>query len=1235
MRNLHKTVQLFVFFLILSLTGCFGVFQTGQEKRSLPAYLLAFFSGSSGGSATASPTTHLSSEPGVSLPGSLSGYTASVTVSEQEAPRNAGLHFQAVGKVYNITLEGVEVPEGEHVYFGEEVALTYKYDAAALKAAGLIEDFVVFYYDAATQGWIPLERSSVDTEAGTVTAYTTHFTPFVLTALPAVTGNPTDPPACIAGDFPAGLDGSGKAKFMTVGSGYQYYQDRNYIIDAGNASFDALGFQGALGISTCNGNSACGTFAEHKFFEGNTYIQFTAHMAMDVYIMYDDRANPVPGHVPDWFNSEGYVFTGHNIGTTDPGANYNVFKKTFTAGQQVTLGGNRLGSSKKVETNYWVVLKPAGVTAAQPPGAMCLASPPGPSPLVVTNLQAAPGSTVVNLRWDLPTAANFAGVVIRRSQVAPPATVNDGEAPGGTVIAPTAYRDEGLVQGASYFYSVFAVDSGQNVGPRQATAASTGPDSDSDGLSDVYEIVHNYLVSFPASPAPYYTDKDVADSDGDGVSDGMEWLLGTDPTGGDGIRPVVTRFETVALPAPNYNPQVPLIAEATDNIGVTGWLVTESALPPLSTDPRWDSNVPVQYELTTAGDNSLYLWVRDEAGNVSLPYAPIVVHLDGISVVEKVYVPGYANTPGPWPNLLTGETLNPHISIVENPLQLAPNINVLQYSILPHQLFSPATLEEHLIVWNANTTCCFFGGPSSWDPRNISNLTITEGQIGQTVELNLNTLTHALRMSRDRKYLWSVDGAPQQEKIKYYRITENNSLELLSEIPISQFSSGAFDPQNMVVGPDNSTLLVAVLSADENFYIKLLRFSGGQIIETASQPLMDLNLLSPTSMSFSISGNLVYIFDVIQNDILGPYTGTRIHRYKVTPDNLFEFVDSTTIPAIILDGEFNGIYFLGHIFQNGTSLAQFNADSTFSLKSTVSLFGHYSVSTLGHMFLVHFENENPKLTRIEVGASGLQIKETNSLPGDWASRPEIRERHETNLPPQVQMGDERWLHFQSGQPVSLNAHGYAWDPDAGACNANSADYQIAWEIVSAPGGSAVTTGSIASAGSLNGASFIPDVPGEYTVRLNFTDHPGSCQGSPQGASGQVKLKIGYEHKTKDWCYEDKNSVAHGPTATWHETDWWHKLPWYLNQYMTKSNYPKRHFYSSPVTDPESWKCSWLGVSDPNIYCTDDHGMMLVGDWRAFLAAERANGTPRSGVPFGQPEYVPISCGFWHWWDYSP
>lgn len=1229
MRNLHKTVQLFVFFLILSLTGCFGVFQTGQEKRSLPAYLLAFFSGSSGGSATASPTTHLSSEPGVSLPGSLSGYTASVTVSEQEAPRNAGLHFQAVGKVYNITLEGVEVPEGEHVYFGEEVALTYKYDAAALKAAGLIEDFVVFYYDAATQGWIPLERSSVDTEAGTVTAYTTHFTPFVLTALPAASGNPTDPPACIAGDFPSGLGGSGKAKFMTVGSGYQYYQDRNYIIDAGNASFDALGFQGALGISTCNGNSACGTFAEHKFFEGNTYIQFTAHMAMDVYIMYDDRANPVPGHVPDWFNSEGYAFTGHNIGTTDPGANYNVFKKTFTAGQQVTLGGNRLGSSKKVETNYWVVLKPAGVTAAQPPGAMCLASPPGPSPLVVTNLQAAPGSTVVNLRWDLPTAANFAGVVIRRSQVAPPATVNDGEAPGGTVIAPTAYRDEGLVQGASYFYSVFAVDSGQNVGPRQATAASTGPDSDSDGLSDVYEIVHNYLVSFPASPAPYYTDKDVADSDGDGVSDGMEWLLGTDPTGGDGIRPVVTRFETVALPAPNYNPQVPLIAEATDNIGVTGWLVTQSALPPLSTDPRWDSNVPVQYELTTAGDNSLYLWVRDEAGNVSLPYAPIVVHLDGISVADKLTLIGVGglmscpDTPdrsiylydlsGPSAIILLGQTTPPvwpgDVRFFGNQL-IASNIHSSLQTVFCPTWDDPA--QRRMTLFDTESTGVTAVTHLTGTPRNQisgnsshpSFLTISEHmptgfgvpdlsrlvlykttlnsfQTAYTVSDPTLEVPAASWISQSLVAYYSQTMPAAVNNLRVFEILVDDTLLLKSSVvlPAAIFHNvGGFSPSNRFFyaqswDGNSTTIHRYSVSADGGL-------TGPQSQNIGSQIWEALRFAS-SGEAYAISKNL----------------GTSyIKRYSVNYDGLLSETDSVSLPAVtgsairlMLNPSGSEVI---AAYNSGLSVIALRYDRNLNLKGSLTT-GYYG------------------------------------YPGD------ISYRHETNLPPQVQMGDERWLHFQSGQPVSLNAHGYAWDPDAGACNANSADYQIAWEIVSAPGGSAVTTGSIASAGSLNGASFIPDVPGEYTVRLNFTDHPGSCQGSPQSASGQVKLKIGYEHKTKDWCYEDKNSVAHGPTATWHETDWWHKLPWYLNQYMTKSNYPKRHFYSSPVTDPESWKCSWLGVSDPNIYCTDDHGMMLVGDWRAFLAAERANGTPRSGVPFGTPEYVPISCGFWHWWDYNP
>ena len=1229
MQIIQKSVRISIFLSLLQFTACFGLFRSGPEKRSLPAYLLAFLGGGSGGSATASEHTDLSSEPTVALPGSLSQYSVNVATSDQEAPRNAGSHFTAVGQAYDITLAGLDVPEGQHVYFGEEVALSYEYDAAALKAAGLIEDFTVFYYDNQTQSWLPVERTEVDAQSGKVTAYTTHFTTFVLTALPAPAGAPNAAPACIAGDFPAGLGGTGSATFMTVGEGFQYYQDRDYIIDAGNPSFQALGFQGALGISTCNGNSTCGTFAQHKHYEGSTYIQFTAHMVMDVYIMYDDRANPNPGQVPDWFNTAGFTYTGHNIGTTDPGANYNVFKKTYLPGQLVTLGGNRQGSTKKVETNYWVVLKPAGVTAAQPPGAMCIANAPAAAPLSVTNLRAAPGSTVVNLRWELPIDPAFAGVVIRRSQLAPPATVTDGEAPGGSVIAPTAYRDEGLVQGASYFYSVFAVDAAQNVGPRVSTGATTSGDIDGDGLADSYEGTQTYETWFPGSPPPHHTAATNPDSDGDGQSDGMEWLLGSNPTNADGQRPVITRFEAIT-DTPNYNPTTPIILEGTDNVGITQWMITEAAAAPSATDPRWNTTIPSSYELTATGNHQLYAWARDAAGNVSLPYTPVQIQLDGISVADKLTLIGVGG--------LMSCPDTPDRSIYLYDLSGPSAITLLGQTTPPVWPGDLRFFGNQLITSNIHSSLQTVFCPG-WDDTAQRRMTLFD-----TESPGITAVTHLTGTPRNQisgtsnhpsfltisEHMPTGFGVPDLSRLVLYKRTLNNfqtaytvsdpTLEVPAASWISQ-SLVAYYSQTMPSAVNN--LRVFEILVDDTLLLK-------SSVVLPAAVLHNVGGFSPSNRFFyaqSWDGNT-----------------TTIHRYSVSANGGLTGLQSQNIGTQIWEAlRFASSGEAYAISKNlGTSYIKrysVNYDGLLSETESVLL----PTVTGSAIRLMLNPSGSEVIAAYNSGLSVIALRYDRNLnlkgsltTGYYGYPGDISFRHETNLPPQVQMGPERWLHFKPGNPISLNAHGYAFDPDAGQCNVNPANYQIAWEIVSAPPGSGATTVNIANVNSLNGASLIPDIAGEYTVRLTFTDHPGSCNGSPLTTSGQVKLKIGYEHKTKDWCYEDKNSVTHGPGATWYETDPGNTRPWYLNGgSSTKTHYLKLHFFSSPITAPESWRCGTFWGLDPATDCVDDHGLMLVGDWRAFLDNERANGTPRTGRPHGPNQYVSISCGYWHWWDYTP
>lgn len=90
----------------------------------------------------------------------------------------------------------------------------------------------------------------------------------------------------------------------------------------------------------------------------------------------------------------------------------------------------------------------------------------------------------------------------------------------------------------------------------------------------------------------------------------------TDKVTVDPTAPIISSFtvplktDTLAIPVTAF--------AATDNSGVTGYIITESAIAPTLTASGWSSDKPASYTVATAGVKTLYAWARDEAGNISL-----------------------------------------------------------------------------------------------------------------------------------------------------------------------------------------------------------------------------------------------------------------------------------------------------------------------------------------------------------------------------------------------------------------------------------------------------------------------------------------------------------------------------------------------------------------------------------------------------------------------------------------
>ncbi|MCX7771227.1 MAG: hypothetical protein N2202_09155 [Proteobacteria bacterium] len=113
------------------------------------------------------------------------------------------------------------------------------------------------------------------------------------------------------------------------------------------------------------------------------------------------------------------------------------------------------------------------------------------------------------------------------------------------------------------------------------------------------------------------------DSDGDGFTNIAEINARTFPgdpnskpsNNTDNTPPVVTAF---SIPATSNSLTISITTfTATDNVGVTGYLLTETSTTPSATANGWSATAPTTYTFSTAGTKTLYAWAKDAAGNVS------------------------------------------------------------------------------------------------------------------------------------------------------------------------------------------------------------------------------------------------------------------------------------------------------------------------------------------------------------------------------------------------------------------------------------------------------------------------------------------------------------------------------------------------------------------------------------------------------------------------------------------
>ena len=192
--------------------------------------------------------------------------------------------------------------------------------------------------------------------------------------------------------------------------------------------------------------------------------------------------------------------------------------------------------------------------------------------------------------------------------------------PGGDTTAPTvtAFTIPATSASLTVPITTFTATDAVGVTGYLLTETATAPAAGAAGWTAT--VPASYTFATAGAKTLYAWAKDAAGNVSTFLSDSVVITLvpGTDTTA-----PTVTAF---AIPAASASLAVPITTfTAADGVGVTGYLLTETATAPAAGAAGWTATAPTSYTFATAGAKTLYAWAKDAAGNVSTSLSASVV----------------------------------------------------------------------------------------------------------------------------------------------------------------------------------------------------------------------------------------------------------------------------------------------------------------------------------------------------------------------------------------------------------------------------------------------------------------------------------------------------------------------------------------------------------------------------------------------------------------------------------
>ena len=209
--------------------------------------------------------------------------------------------------------------------------------------------------------------------------------------------------------------------------------------------------------------------------------------------------------------------------------------------------------------------------------------------------------------WAKDAAGNVSNALTKSITI----TLPDAEAPVVSAFTVPATATTLVIP-----VSTFTATDNKAVTGYLVTESATKPASTATGWSATAPATYTVTGTVPQGAATNVTlygwAKDAAGNVSAGVSDVVAITLP------DTTKPVVGTF---TVPATATTATVTVSVAATDNVAVTGYLITESATAPAADAAGWTANAPTSYAFSNLpqglSNKTLYAWAKDAAGNVS------------------------------------------------------------------------------------------------------------------------------------------------------------------------------------------------------------------------------------------------------------------------------------------------------------------------------------------------------------------------------------------------------------------------------------------------------------------------------------------------------------------------------------------------------------------------------------------------------------------------------------------